>query len=354
MRATCHKCPARLATFSIVVIVALLAATSALADDPGALRNEASNLRSANQALASRTQQALLELYSLESRLGQAERRIEALENRSAAVQRQRASAQNRLELARSDFQRAQSQLSERLRQLYVEGDVDPLAVLLGAASLDDALSALDGLSRLAVQDKAIVGELARAKVTLRHATLRLAAQQKELDGLLADARATRSALAGARAARASYLTGLRRQHTLNAQEIDQLTSQAVAAEAQSETLASSGGGASGGGGGGGGSSSSGGYVPGPPPTSGTKMTVSSTGYCLRGTTATGVPVSYGVVAVDPNVIPLGTKMYVPGYGNGVAADTGSAVIGKTIDVWFPTCAQAEAWGRKTVTITIK
>ena len=83
-------------------------------------------------------------------------------------------------------------------------------------------------------------------------------------------------------------------------------------------------------------------------------MTVASTGYCLTGTTATGVPVSYGVVAVDPSVIPLGTKMYVPGYGNGVAADTGSAVKGKMIDVWFPTCAQAEAWGLKTVTITIK
>ena len=83
-------------------------------------------------------------------------------------------------------------------------------------------------------------------------------------------------------------------------------------------------------------------------------MTVASTGYCLTGTTATGVPVSYGVVAVDPSVIPLGTKMYVPGYGNGVAADTGSAVKGKMIHVWFPTCAQAEAWGLKTVTITIK
>ena len=57
-------------------------------------------------------------------------------------------------------------------------------------------------------------------------------------------------------------------------------------------------------------------------------MTVSSTGYCLQGNTATGVPTSSGVVAVDPSVIPLGTRMYVPGYGEGVAADTGCAVKG--------------------------
>jgi 3D (Asp-Asp-Asp) domain-containing protein len=43
----------------------------------------------------------------------------------------------------------------------------------------------------------------------------------------------------------------------------------------------------------------------------------------------------------------------VPGYGPGVAADTGSAIIGKIIDIWFPTCAQARAWGRKTLTITV-
>jgi 3D (Asp-Asp-Asp) domain-containing protein len=82
-------------------------------------------------------------------------------------------------------------------------------------------------------------------------------------------------------------------------------------------------------------------------------MTVSSTGYCLKGTTATGIPVGWGVIAVDPGVIPLGTRMFVPGYGEGVAADTGSAVRGAMIDVWFPTCSQALQWGRKTVTITL-
>lgn len=82
-------------------------------------------------------------------------------------------------------------------------------------------------------------------------------------------------------------------------------------------------------------------------------MIVYSTGYCLRGTTSTGIPTSWGVVAVDPSVIPLGTKMFIPGYGEGVAADTGPAVRGAMIDLWFPSCPQALAWGTRRVTITI-
>ena len=82
-------------------------------------------------------------------------------------------------------------------------------------------------------------------------------------------------------------------------------------------------------------------------------MTVTATAYCLQGTTATGIPTGWGVVAVDPAVIPLGTRMSIPGYGEGVAADTGPAVRGATIDVWFPECSQALAWGRKVISITL-
>jgi 3D (Asp-Asp-Asp) domain-containing protein len=85
----------------------------------------------------------------------------------------------------------------------------------------------------------------------------------------------------------------------------------------------------------------------------GRTLTVEATGYALPGTTASGLPVGWGIVAVDPSVIPLGTKMTIPGYGEGVAADTGSAVRGLIIDLWFPTTSQALGWGRRTVTITL-
>ena len=69
--------------------------------------------------------------------------------------------------------------------------------------------------------------------------------------------------------------------------------------------------------------------------------------------TASGLPVGVGVIAVDPTVIPLGTRLFVPGYGPGVAADVGAAIKGNIIDLWMPSTAAARAWGRRTVTITI-
>lgn len=69
-------------------------------------------------------------------------------------------------------------------------------------------------------------------------------------------------------------------------------------------------------------------------------MTVYATWYTAAsaggsGITATGVMVDKGIVAVDPTVIPLGTRMYIPGYGYGVAADTGGGIVGNMIDLGF-------------------
>lgn len=58
-------------------------------------------------------------------------------------------------------------------------------------------------------------------------------------------------------------------------------------------------------------------------------------------------------VAVDPSVIPLGTRLYVEGYGEAYAVDTGSAIQGNIIDVHFSTAGQCEAWGRRQVKVTI-
>ncbi|SFJ06814.1 3D domain-containing protein [Thermoflavimicrobium dichotomicum] len=63
--------------------------------------------------------------------------------------------------------------------------------------------------------------------------------------------------------------------------------------------------------------------------------------------TATGHPVRRGVIAVDPSVIPLYSKVYVPGYGWGQALDTGGAIKGKIVDVFVESAAEARSWGRK-------
>ncbi|HXG75076.1 MAG TPA: 3D domain-containing protein [Gaiellaceae bacterium] len=83
------------------------------------------------------------------------------------------------------------------------------------------------------------------------------------------------------------------------------------------------------------------------------RLKVDAVAYHLPGRTASGLPVGKGIVAVDPRVIPLLTRMHVPGYGPAVAADVGTAIKGRIIDLWMPSTKAARTWGRRTVTITV-
>ena len=85
----------------------------------------------------------------------------------------------------------------------------------------------------------------------------------------------------------------------------------------------------------------------------GRELVVSAYAYCLRGRTASGRYTKHGIVAVDPRVIPLGSRLYVPGYGWAIAADTGGAIIGNKIDLWMPTSGDCYRWGVRRVKIKV-
>ena len=70
-------------------------------------------------------------------------------------------------------------------------------------------------------------------------------------------------------------------------------------------------------------------------------------------TTATGAVVQHGVVAVDPRVIPLGSRLYVDGYGEAMALDTGGAIKGNRIDLYMDSEDEAAAWGVRTVVVYV-
>ncbi|MBZ4687820.1 MAG: hypothetical protein JG764_1453 [Clostridiales bacterium] len=96
-------------------------------------------------------------------------------------------------------------------------------------------------------------------------------------------------------------------------------------------------------------------YKPGSPEFTPVKeLEVEATAYTHTGnTTFTGIWPYVGIVAVDPKVIPLGTKMYVEGYGFAEAQDTGGAIKGEKIDVFMDTREEALKWGRKKVKVYI-
>jgi len=89
-------------------------------------------------------------------------------------------------------------------------------------------------------------------------------------------------------------------------------------------------------------------------------LTMRATAYCPNGCcgssygrTATGRRAEYGVVAVDPRVIPLGTALYVDRYGFAIAADTGRKIKGYRIDLCFPTHREAMRFGTRSVRVLI-
>ncbi|KGX87489.1 LysM peptidoglycan-binding and 3D domain-containing protein [Pontibacillus litoralis] len=89
---------------------------------------------------------------------------------------------------------------------------------------------------------------------------------------------------------------------------------------------------------------------------------VSSTAYTAEcngcsGITSTGINLKENpnqkVIAVDPSVIPLGSKVYVEGYGEAIAGDVGGSIKGNKIDVFFPDRSKALQWGNRTVTVKV-
>ena len=301
----------------------------------------AGSLRQQQTGLAARSQTALLSLYALDSRLARARSELAALRSRAQGLKLERERVRQEIEVVAGNLKVSQRLLGDRLRALYEEGEPDAIAVLLGATSLDDAVTRLDELERSARQGAQAANDAKGGQAKLQGLALELAARVREVQALEARAERTATVLQSARADRVSYLKALARQQRLTARQIAAIDSRARQVVAKAQVVQSQ-------------ASSTPAAATAPLITDGTRtLTVTSTGYSMPGRTATGLPVGPGIVAVDPAVIPLGTRLSIPGYGEGVAADTGGAVQGLTIDLWFPTLAEALAWGRRTVTITL-
>jgi 3D (Asp-Asp-Asp) domain-containing protein len=309
----------------VVALAALQLPAAVGAGSPSRLHERAQELQSENSALANTARATWLSSVTLSTRLDQTRAALDRFRARRAAISARREEAEQSLRLARRTLRVSQRRLADRLRVLYEQGTAaDPMSVLVGATSVDDAINRIDNLHRIAGLDREVIGAAKAARAHLTVVAQGLAADEARARETEAATAATLAALESAQREQAARLTSLRAQRSANASKISTL-------ESQARDLAAS--------------PSAG--------QSGRTLSVLATGYSLAGHTSTGVPVGYGIVAVDPGVIALGTKMTVPGYGEGVAADTGGAVAGSHIDLWFPTEAEALAWGSRTVTVAL-
>ena len=300
---------------------------------------------------------ALLQLYAAESALARAQSGLARLEERSTELARAEQGARQRTEIVRRSLAASQQRVAALLRDLYIQGEPDPIAVILGATSLDEAVAGIEGLSRATAQNERLGSEAEQRARRLAQLRTDLAGQRERLDAARSEARRGAARLATAVAGQRETIATLRRRQSLTAQRLAALQSRAREAEQRSAGITQQ-------------AAARGTAAPpqastdapaeapaaAAPPVAagGTRSFVAdAVAYHLPGKTASGLPVGVGVIAVDPTVIPLGTRVFIPGYGPAVAADVGTAIKGNIIDLWMPSTAQANAWGRRTVTITI-
>jgi 3D (Asp-Asp-Asp) domain-containing protein len=347
--------PFRRVASVVAVAAGVLATVAAVPASGGTDSGHAAELRREGAALERWSRSAVLELYAIESRLDETRARFAGLRARADAVERKRVAVQRHLRATRATLRAAERLLAGRLRALYETGEADPLAVVFGAESVEEALTTLDGLAFAAEQDRAIIAQARTARSRLGQLSAALRARGAELARLARAAESEAASLERTRTERAAYVAHLAAQRESNAARLAAVEAAAAAAAARARTLVAV--------------ATSPAVASSPEVASspavatgsttptvsagGTTLTVSASGYALDGGTATGVPVGWGVAAVDPSVIPLGTRFMVPGYGSAIAADTGVAVVGSAIDLWFPTEGEALAWGRRTVTIAL-
>jgi cystine transport system substrate-binding protein len=331
-----------LAAFALVVLAAPTLGLAGSSQSPASLRAD-------NARIETQSRSAVLQIYSLDQRVASAHARVASLDQQATSLRAERASLEHQLDIARRGDRIAQRQLARRFRMLYEQGNIEPLEILFGAKNLDDAISSLDNLSSMSAQGEDVLQQLSRARKLLTKARQNLERRAAALAAAEAAARATEESLVRTRAARESYVASLATQRRLNDHQIAAFVARAQAAQAKSAQLAPAAAVAVAD------TRATTADVPAPAPAAGAhSITVTATGYSLPGSTSTGIPVGWGVAAVDPSVIPLGTHMVIPGYGVAVAADTGGSIVGSTIDLWFPTVEQANAWGRRTVTIALQ
>lgn len=234
----------------------------------------------------------------------------------------------------------------KRIRAMYINNKDGYLDVILSSNDLSDFISKADMITKVISYDNQIITKLKKQKQTISNQKEALNSQNAKLQDLKTS---NETALANlgkdVKAQKALLDTATEKEKQLVAAEASKAASVASAASAssvasvsrvyQTGTLSR-------------GMSSSYSQV----------LTMEATSYSGDTITASGTatrrdPNGYSTIAVDPRVIPLGSRVYVEGYGYAVADDTGGAIKGKIIDLFLPTEAEAQDWGRRSVTVYI-
>ncbi|MFL0195436.1 3D domain-containing protein [Clostridium sp. WILCCON 0269] len=252
---------------------------------------------------------------------------------------------QVKLENAKNNSKIQDNLFKSRIKAMYINGTDAYLEVLLSSESFSDFLSRMDTITKVMQFDKGIIAKLKKDEETIENQKQALNYENNKLQTLRKTNEITLSKLNDniqqqkellAKAAEKEQQ--LKEQQLIESAALYRQVSLAYnnSSNLDGQTLSRGG----------------------RPVSFSQVLSVSATAYCDQGITASGAvtvrnPNSYSTIAVDPRVIPMGSRVYVDGYGYAIAQDIGGAIIGNRIDVFFPSEGEAQNWGRRAINVYI-
>lgn len=340
---------------ALLIMIAVLLAVTALSVPLPPMTPPSAGAEGEVAAAQEAYDAAVIRLLILERRTADGERDLAEAETGLSAVEEALARASATAAKAVADHEAAQAHFSARLAESYRTRGLGWLELLLSADDFSEFLSRSEFVDRILDEEAVLIEQVKAAGSEATAAVAELDRTQAERQSEVRDVRQRSDELSAAQ----------QEQERLVAALGDRLDDARAAARASQESMAAENARATA-------ANDDGAAQPNPTTTRTTARTSTTTGgqdgaapsggrqlkvkayaYAQSGRTASGLMVGPGIVAVDPRVIKLGTRLYIPGYGEGLAADTGGDIKGNTIDVWMVSEQRARDWGIKYITITV-
>lgn len=286
----------------------------------------------------------LADLVAHETKSHQNRQELEGLRTKLSSTRSELAKIHESIENAQQDLSQKKGTLKTRLANIYMESRFVNLDYILSCKDIATLLSRLDYLNLIAKQDAELVQKVESKKHYLEQAGVRIEREKRSLFELESNCETKQAELNRIKSEKETLLETIKNQQLESEESLKDLQAKAIQIRTKMNKLQPT-------------SSST------PPsratPRGSLRMLASAYCPCSRccgkssGTTATGLPAGKGVIAVDPKVIPLGSKLYISEYGEAIAGDIGGKIKGNRIDLGFASHGQAMAWGKRWVVVEI-
>ena len=289
-----------------------------------------------NDSLSGKENKAITELVSINSSLKSYQGKLNSNKNEMASVKARSLKIKSEIADAKKNLKAKKKVFALRIRSLYKADGASFIEVILKSRSINELLTGFDFMQKIANRDKSVIEDIKKQENALYSLEKNLDSRYIEIAVLSKNNKLAIGKLRSRASAKKVLIADLKSRKM----KVGKVQGRAAQAESKLASLGPS-------------------KAP-----NGQKIRVWATAYGANdpasgtyGWTSTGLRAAHGIAAVSASpgsrVLPLGTNIYVPGYGKALIADIGGGVASNSIDLCFETVGECNQWGARWVTVTI-